>query len=441
MRAPFASPLWRNRSFVRVWTAATISIFGSLITRLALPLVAIIVLEAGPFEIAVLRGLDLVSALLVGLVAGAWVDRLRRRPVLIWADVGRALVLVTVPLAFVAGVLSFWHLLAVAGVTAVLTTFFDAADNAYLPTIVERERLVDANAALAASGSAAEFTAFGIAGFLVQVLTAPIAILVDAATFLVSASLLGSIRTPEPPPPARMDREPILREIGMGVRLVIGSPILRAFAAAQMAASALFGVFGATWLLFAIRDLELGPVAVGLIAGVGGAASLAGALVAGRAARRFGVGRVAVASMLLVAAGNALIPLAPAGAPAVAILFLVGQQLVGDSAMTVYDVTETSVRQALVHERSLGRVSSTFRVAGGLAQLVGAVAAGLFAEVAGLRAAVAIAPLGALVGAALLWWSPVRTFARLPVDVPAPDTVAQAVHVVVEVGRDEPIGG
>ena len=181
VRNPFASPLWRNAPSARL-AAATISIFGSLITRLALPFVAILVLGSGAIEVALLRGVELVAALVFGLVAGAWVDRLRRRPVLIWADLGRAVLLASIPVAFALGVLTFPQLLVVSGLTAILTTFFDAADNAYLPTIVERDRLVDANTALSASGSVSEFAAFGITGFLVQILTAPIAIAIDSVT-------------------------------------------------------------------------------------------------------------------------------------------------------------------------------------------------------------------------------------------------------------------
>lgn len=201
VRNPFDSRLWRNAAFARVWTAATVSIFGSLITRIALPLAAILVLGSGAFEVAVLRSLDLAATLLVGLVAGAWVDRLRRRPVLIWADLGRAVLLASIPVAFALGVLTYLQLLLVSGLAAILTTFFDSASNAYLPTIVERDGLVDANGALAASGSAAEFMAFGISGFLVQLLTAPFAIAIDALSFVGSALLLGSIRRREAPPP------------------------------------------------------------------------------------------------------------------------------------------------------------------------------------------------------------------------------------------------
>ena len=403
-------------------------------------------LGSGAIEVAILRGLDLGATLLVGLVAGAWVDRLRRRPVLIWADLGRAVLLASIPVAFALGVLTYWQLLVVSGLAAILTTFFDSADNAYLPTIVERERLVDANAALAASGSAAEFMAFGISGFLVQLLTAPIAIAIDALSFVASALLLGSIRRREAPPPPPEDREPVLDEIREGLRLVIHDPVLRAFAGAQMALAALWGIFGATWFLFVLDELGLGPAAIGVIAGVGGFSSFIGAVIAARATRRWGIGRVAIGAMLLSALGNAFIPLAPSGLPLVAIGCLVMQQLVADSAVTVYDVTEVSVRQTLVRDRALGRVTSTFHVAAVIAQLAATLAAGLLAEAIGLRATSWLAPLGGLAGAAILWASPVRTLRTViapadPRSAGGPGALAEAAAIVVEVERDQPVGG
>lgn len=436
MRNPFSSDLWRNPAFVRVWTAATVSIFGSLVTRIALPLVAILVLGSGAIEVAVLRSLDLVATLVFGLVAGAWVDRLRRRPVLIWADLGRAALLGSIPVAFALGVLTFWQLLIVSGLAAILTTFFDSADNAYLPTIVERDRLVEANSALAASGSAAEFMAFGISGFLVQALTAPIAIAVDAVSFLVSAALLGSIRGEEAPPPPRENREPVMAEIREGLRLVIHDPVLRAFAGAQMALAGLWGVFGATFFLFVLDELHLSPAVLGLVAGVGGFSSFIGAVIATRATRRWGIGRVAIVAMLMASVGNAFIPLAPSGLPVIAIMCLVMQQLVADSAVTVYDVTEVSVRQTLVDDRALGRVTSTFHVGAVVAQPAATLAAGLLAEVIGLRATAWLAPVGGLIAAAILFWSPVRSLRALPVTEDR--TPAQ---IVVDVERDQPVGG
>jgi MFS family permease len=439
MRNPFASPLWRNQAFVRVWSAATISIFGSLVTRIALPLAAILVLGSGALEVAILRGLDLGATLVFGLIAGAWVDRLRRRPVLIWADLGRALLLGSVPVAFALGVLGFPQLLVVSGLTAVLTTFFDAADNAYLPSIVERDGLVDANSALAASSSAAEFSAFGLSGFLVQLLTAPIAIAIDALTYVVSAILLFTIRKPEAPPPPADDREPVLAEIRVGLGLVLHDPILRAFALAQMALSALWGVFGAIWFLFVLDELGLGPAVLGVVAAVGGASSFIGAVVASRATRRWGVGRIVIGATLLAAIGNAFIPLAPAGLPLAAIACLVVQQLVADSAITVYDITEVSIRQSLVHDRALGRVASTFSVASVLAQLVATLAAGVLAEVIGLRATAWLAPLGGLVGAAVLWFSPVRQLVALP-ERDAGDPPIDPLAIAVAIELEQPPG-
>ena len=436
MRNPFSSPLWRNDAFVRVWAAASVSIFGALITRIALPLLAILTIGAGAIEVAVLRGMDLGATLIFALVAGAWVDRLRRRPVLIWADLGRAVLLGSIPAAFLLGVLSFWQLLLVAGSTAVLTAFFDAADNAYLPTVVERDRLVEANSALAASGSVAEFAGFGLSGILVQVLSGPIAILVNAVTYIVSAVLLMSIRHQEAPPPPAADREPVLDEIRHGLRLVRHDRTLRAFAIAQMLLAAQWGVFGAVFFLFALEDLGLSPAIVGLVAAVGGGSSFIGAVVATRTTQRWGVGPVAIAGALLAALGNLFIPLAPPGLPLIALLCLLAQQLIADSAETVYDVTEVSVRQTFVRDRELGRVASTFRVLAVAAQLVVTIGAGLLAEVIGLRATAFLAPLWGVAAAAVLWWSPVRVLRDLPA---APDDRTPA-EIVADSERDQPVG-
>ena len=436
MRNPFSSPLWRNQAFLRVWSAATVSLFGTLITRIALPLLAILTLAAGPIEVAVLRGIDLAATLVVALVAGAWVDRLRRRPVLIWADLGRAVLLGSIPFAFVVGALTFIQLLVVAALTAVLTAFFDAADNAYLPTVVERDRLVEANSALAASGSVAEFAGFGLSGILVQVMTGPITILINAVTYVVSAVLLMSIHHDEAAPPAVADREPVLDEIRHGLGLVRDDGTLRAFAIAQMLLAAGWGIFGATFFLFALNDLGLSPAAVGIVAAVGGGSSFIGAVVATRSTRRWGVGRVAIAGTLLSALGMLFIPLAPAGMPVVALLCLLAQQLIADSAETVYDITEVSVRQTFVRDRELGRVASTFRVLAVAAQLAATIAAGLLAEVIGLRGTAFLAPLGGVAAAAVLWWSPVRILR----DLPAADH-RTAAEAVVDSERDRPVGG
>ncbi len=402
-----------NSAFMRVWSAATVSVFGSFVTRMALPFVAILTLKAGPFDIAILRSLELVAALLVGFVAGAWVDRLRRRPVMIWADLGRAVLLGSIPVAAVLGVLSLPQVFAVAAAAAVLTTFFDIADRAYLPTIVDREDLIRANSALTATSSAVEFIGFGVAGVLVNLLTAPIAILIDAVSFVFSAVLLGSIRHQEPPAPPSSGREPVLHEIAEGLRLVAHDPVLRGIVGGSMGLAAMWGIFGATWLLFVTETLLLDPALVGVIAALGGFGSLFGALLAERVVARFGFGRVALIALLVTAVGNALIPLAPVGMPLVAVVLLLGQQVIGDTAVTVYEVTAVSVRQARVADRHLGRVNATVRVATVAAQLAATLVGGLVAEAVGVRGAAFLAPIGALLGAVALAATPARTLGRV----------------------------
>jgi MFS family permease len=399
---------------VAVWSASTISVFGSLITRTALPFAAIFILDAGPLEISAIRSAELIAALFVGLVAGAWVDRLRRRPIMIWADIGRALLLASIPVAFLLGLLGLAQLLIVAFAAAVLTTFFDVADNAYLPTLVPRERLVSANSALTATGSIAEFSSFGIGGFLIELFTAPIAIAIDALTFVVSALLLGTIRKKEPPPKPRASREPVLTEIRHGMRIVIGSPVLRALALSHGGTHILWGIFGTSYLLFALNDLQLGPAAIGVIAGLGGLGSLAGAALAPVLARRIGIGRTILLGILGFTIGNTLIPLAPSGAILLGAAFLIVQQLFGDAFATVYEITEVSLVQSSVGDRVLGRVNATIHTFTTLLTLAGAIGGGIIAEAWGLRVAFAIGLLGAVFSLVVVWFSPVRFIRDAP---------------------------
>ncbi len=398
--------IWRNGAFVRLWSAATVSYLGSFVTRTALPLAAIYGLGAGPLELSAIRSFEFVGWLLFGLAAGAWVDRLRRRPVMIAADLGRAVVLGSIPVAALAGALTLAHLIVAAFLAAVFTVFFDAASTAYLPSIVARARLVTANSALSATASVSEFTGFGISGILVQLLTAPIAIAVDAASFIASAVLLATIRRPEPARPAATDREPVLREIREGIDEVARRPVLRALAVAHAGTHLLWGVFSATYLLFAVDEIGLSPAAIGVVAALGGLGSLVGAATAPKIVARLGAGRTMVVGLVGFSLGNLLIPLAPAGAVLVGGAFLLIQQLVGDAFGTVYEVVEQSVTQAIVHDRVLGRVRGTISFLTTIVALAGSLIGGIVGETLGLRAAFAIGILGAVFSAVAIWRSP-----------------------------------
>ncbi|MGH7781242.1 MAG: MFS transporter [Candidatus Binataceae bacterium] len=208
------SRLWRNSDFLKLWTGSTISVFGSLVTVVALPFAAILTLGASPFQMALLRASDIVPALIMALVAGVWVDRLKRRPILIITDLGRAILLATIPAAAFAHVLGMAQLYAVTLLAAILGIFFEVAYRSYLPSIVERAELAEANSKLGASASVAEVGAFSLAGWMVQALSAPIAILIDAISFLFSAAFVWRIRAVEPVPRTEASRESIRREVG-----------------------------------------------------------------------------------------------------------------------------------------------------------------------------------------------------------------------------------
>jgi MFS family permease len=410
---PTIPSVWRERDFARLWAATTVSQLGSFITRTALPFAAILVLGAGAGEIAILRSVEPIAALTVGLVAGAWVDRLRRRPIMVWADLGRAVLLGSVPVAYALGGLTLGHLVVVAFGAAILTTFFDSADRAFLPSVIGRDRLVEANSTLTGSSSAAEFVGFGLSGWLVQIFSAPFAIALDAVSFLVSALFIRGIRASEPPPRPVEAREGVIAEIRDGLKLTFRDPVLRPLALADASVGLFWGVFGAVYLVFAV-DLGFSPGVIGLVAAVGGLSSLVGAAFAGRAVRRLGVGRFFIGAMVFVTIGNAAIALTP-DATFVGLACLLAQQLLSDACLTAFHVVSVSIRQATVDDRLLGRVSASFHALLMAALLVGTIVGGVVAEVVGLRAATVVAASGGFVAVAILWFSKLRSMREVPV--------------------------
>jgi MFS family permease len=280
------------------------------VTLLALPLTAALTLQAGPAQMGVLAAVETAPFLLIGLPAGAWVDRLRRRPVMIAADVGRALMLAAIPAAWLLGGLTIELLYAVGLLAGCLTVFFDVAYQAYLPALVERDELVEGNSKLELSRSTAQIVGPGLAGGLVQAIGGPPAILIDAVSFALSGFCLGLIRRAEPAPRTAGGRGRLWAEIGEGLRLVVGSPVLRGIAGCTGTWNLFGSIVQAVLVLFATRELGLEPGALGLIFAVGGAGAVLGALLADRATRRFGTGPVIIGAAAIGAASWLLIPLA-----------------------------------------------------------------------------------------------------------------------------------
>jgi hypothetical protein len=281
--------LWKNGDFSKLWLAQTVSKFGSHITYAALAATAVLLLKAGPMQMGLLGAIEGGAMLAFGLIAGVWVDRLRRRPLMITMDIGRALALATVPAAWMMGRLTMGQLYIVAGVVGIMNVFFGVADRSALPSLVSREELVEANSKLSASESVAEIGGQALGGTLVQLISAPLTIFFDALSYLFSASCLALIRKPEPPPQSKEEQN-VRREIIEGLHTVAHNPILRALAGSA-AIMYFFGSFiGALYWLYLVRELHMSPAFVGLWVGVGGIGSLFGAFVAGPITRRFGIG-------------------------------------------------------------------------------------------------------------------------------------------------------
>jgi MFS family permease len=341
------------------------------------------------------------------------VDRLRRRPLMIAADLLRALLLVSVPAAALWGVLRIEQLYLIAFLTGSLTILFDVAYQSYLPTLVRREELVEGNSKLTASASVAEFGAFSLGGWLVQLLTAPFAILIDALSFLVSAAGIALIRAPEPPPLPHEQRGALRSEIAEGLHAVARDPILRPLALSTMTEALARGMIGAVILLYLSRGLGFNPGVLGIIFGIGGVSSLIGALFAERITARAGLGRTLMLSLVVMGAGTMLVPLA-GDASWLAVAFLVANQLITDPAATVNDIAGVSLRQAVTPERMLGRVTAAIRFAALLLTLVAMLGSGLLAESIGLRSVLVLGASLSAVGALWLFLSPVRRLKGLP---------------------------
>lgn len=406
------STLWRHRDFLRLWTGQTVSEMGSVVTRTALPILAVLVLHAGALELGVLVASASVAVLLVGLFAGVLVDRAPRRPLMIGADAGRALLLLSIPVAAAVDRLGPEQLYAVAFLEAGLGSLFAIAYRSYLPGLVAQDRLLEANTKVGMTSAVAELGGPGLGGALVQLASAPAAILADAASYVVSAVSIAGIRTPEPVVAYRGTSD-LRRELAEGLAAVGRHPLLRPLALA-LVTSALFGNFFASlYTLYALDELHLDPFLLGLTVSAGGVGSLAATGFVGPLTARLGLGPTLVWTRLAAGVLAFLIPLA-GGPPLVAALFLFVPQAFGDGLATISQINGTTLRQLVTPPELLGRVNATTQVLlEGIAP-IGAIAGALVAESFGVRTAVTVAVVGSFGGLLILLRSPLRTLRSVP---------------------------
>ena len=397
--------LWRNGAFLRLWFAGIVSNAGSAITGYALPLTAILVLGAGPAQMALLRGADFVPHLLFGLFAGVWIDRARRQPILVGADLGRAILLATIPLATVLGVVSFPQLWLVVFAVSTLSACSSLAAVSILPRIVPPHQLIAANGRLATTDAVLAVAMPGAATGIVQLLGAPRAIIADVLSYLASAFTLRRLRADETAARTRITRAIVASEIAEGLRELFRTPALRALTIAVSV-----GTFGTAMqstvsFLFLLNELQLTPLLIGVLGTCGGAGGLVGAASASRASGRLGVGPAIIVGNLLWGAGALVAPLAPREGTLV--VLAVGA-FVASAGGALWGVTQMSLRQMITPSGLFARATAARRLPMFGMQLLGAALGGYLGITIGLRATLAIGALALLAGALLLLASPIR---------------------------------
>jgi predicted MFS family arabinose efflux permease len=401
--------LWREGDFLKLWSAQAISAVGSRITRTALPILAVLTLGASANQVAALAALAVAPGVFVGLALGGRVDRSVKRPVLIAADLFRAVLLLSVPLAAWLGRLAMVQLYLVAALAGAATTLFQIAYHAYLPALIGKARLIEGNSKLEATEALAEIAGPGLGGILVQTITAPLAIVLDSLSFVLSALFLGAIRSEESPAPNAIDgpSPSLLHDLGIGLRASVGHPLVGPQFLVEALSALTNGFFLSLYTLYALKTLSLSPGTLGVVISVGGIGALMGTALAGRLSRGIGLGPALVVCLAGTRLAALLIPMAR-GPEWWALTCLIGQQLVGDALLMSYYVLATSLRQAVLPQETLGRATAAFHVAAGVLLPLGALVAGPIAAASSVRTALWISALIGLAAPLVLQLSAVR---------------------------------
>jgi MFS family permease len=372
-------------------SAQAVSTFGSFITRAALPLLAILGLGINAAEAAALAAVDLIAGAIVSQFAGVWIDRLPRKPVLISTDLLRALLLGSIPLAAeVFGGVTLPHLIAVSALSGMCTTTFDIAERSYVAGLVNSPSLRAVLARTMAIRGAAEFFGFGSAGLLIGAFGGPAAIGIDAATYIVSAALIGLLRVAEPKLPSASVRASFLRELSEGLQKTWSVVLMRPLLIATFVIGLYFGLFRSSYMLYLTHGLGLGPEAIGAIIATGGIAAFLGGTLTERISRLLGVGRAISVSLAIVGFGLILVPLAPK-ASLIGFVMLIGHQLLSDGFETVWEANQAAIRGRVLPAAFQGRANAANDGIGILGRLLGIVIGGVIgSSVAGSGAALVV---------------------------------------------------
>jgi MFS family permease len=405
--------LLANRDFVKLWAGETVSLIGTQVTQFAMPLVAILTLKATVFEVGVLNALRFVPVIVLSLFAGVWLDRRRRRPVLIACALGNAVLIGLVPVSSVLGFLSIGLLCVVVTLAGTLTMTFDVAALSYVPSLVEQRHIAESNSKLQVSTAIAGIGGPGLAGLLVGLITAPVTLSLDAVSYLFSVAGLISIRKPEPAPELPDERPSVSRSIAEGLRAVYGTKLLRALLTQGATLNLFFGSYIVVFVVYAVRVLGLTPFKLGIVMAAAPVGALFGALIATRTRRALGIGRI----MAIVTIGTSVAPLAyliPRGASLGSLAVLIAAQLVYGTSITIFNVNAITLRQVVTPKRVLARMNATYRMLLYGVAPIGAIAGGLLGSAFGLRTALVISVVTMTSPALWIIFSPVFRLTEIP---------------------------
>jgi len=406
MRLKFGG-LWRHRDFLKLWSAQAASVFGSQLASLAYPLTAILVLQVTTFQMGMLQAVGGASAVVVGLFAGVVADRVRRKPLLIATDLGRAILALSITVAAIFGFLTIEQLYIVYFLSGAFSIIADVSGMAFLPSMLEKEELVEGNSKFGTTESAALIAGPGLSGALVQILTAPMAILVDAVSFVVSAVFVAQIRTPEVL--IEKQTQSVWAQIGEGLRFVYGHSILRPLAESIALYFLFRQIVLALFTLYAIRVLNLEPFLLGVIFSALGFGFLLGALTVKRITTRFGVGRTMLGANFINIFAIALVPIAD-GSTVFVVTLLVISHFLHAFAVQINGIKLVSLRQSITPNHLQGRMTASFRFVNVGMMMFGSLIAGALGEWIGLRATLAVGAVGMILPFLRLFFSPVRNF-------------------------------
>lgn len=407
MRLFSPSSIYADADFLKLWTSQGFSLFGSLIGKIAMPLLVIFTLSATPTQVAWVRVCELMPGIAVGLFAGVWIDRVARLRIMIGSDILRALLVSVIPLSILFGHVSLAMIMVVAGVVSVLTVSFDSSLDAYLPTLLNPEQVVEGNSTLSATGSIAEVAGFGISGLLFQWFGGALTLSIDAITFVISFVNLLRIRKPEFRVTEDTQGETFWSEVRQGFGVLKRNKGLSLLVCVSGIQNLYYGVSATVYMLFVSRVLHVTPGVQGMLYGVGGIASFFMSNVTSGLFKRLGFGKALVLCSVVGIVGAGLLP-AAFGPEWLIILVLLGQQVVGDGADTVFEIGVAGFRQTQTPNALLGRVNSIWRVVIWISMLVGTVAGGLLGQMVGLRNAMVFAVLLRVIGLLVVVFSRLR---------------------------------